>query len=88
MTELFSDAITEDVYDAEMAELRFGLYGAGDYIGVTSKGFTDKMDVLVERMLGQLVNLEIKEDRFKEIVDQVSRLHAFRLSQLPAAHEG
>lgn len=74
MTELFSDSITEDVYDAEMAELRFGLYGASDYIGVSSKGFTDKMDVLVERMLTKLVDLKIDEDRFKEIVDQVSLL--------------
>ena len=75
MTELFSDSITEDVYDAEMAELRFGVYGAGDYIGVSSKGFTDKMDVLVERMLTKLVDLKIDEDRFKEIVDQVSLLY-------------
>lgn len=73
LCEVFSDAITEDIYDAEMAELRFGAYAAGDSIGITSRGFTDKMGVLVETMLGKFVKLEVNEERFKEIVDQVRR---------------
>lgn len=71
LCEVFSDAVTEDVYDAELAELSFRVYPGGDYIGITSRGFSDKLMVLAETMLGKLVKLEIDQDRFKEIVDQV-----------------
>lgn len=74
LTEVFSDLVTEDVYDAEIAELRFSVYYAGDWLGVSAKGFTDKMGVLVERMMGKLVDVEVNEERFKEIVDQVSEV--------------
>lgn len=72
LCEVFTDAVTEDVYDAELAELYFRVYAAGDYIGITTRGFSDKLSVLSERMLGKLVKLEIDPERFREIIDQVS----------------
>lgn len=65
--------MTEDVYDAELAELNFRVYGGGDFIGITTRGFSDKLSVLAETMLGKLMALEIDSERFKEIVDQVRR---------------
>jgi insulysin len=72
--ELFSDAITQDVYDASLAELSFHLFYAGDYISISAGGFSDKLAVLTETMLKKLVTFEVDEDRFAKIVDQVSRL--------------
>jgi insulysin len=72
LCEVFTDAVTEDVYDAELAELYFRVYAAGDYIGITTRGFSDKLMVLAERMLSRLVEVKVDQERFKEIVDQVS----------------
>jgi insulysin len=72
LCEVFTDAVTEDVYDAELAELYFRVYAGGYYIGITTRGFSDKLSILSERMLGKLVKLEIDPERFREIIDQVS----------------
>lgn len=78
LCELFTDATTEDVYDASLAELSFSLNYAGDYISISAGGFSDKLAVLTETMLKKLVAFEVDEDRFAKIVDQVgvSAFHA------------
>jgi insulysin len=82
LCDLYSDSIVEDVYDAELAELGFSLWYAGDTINVAVQGFTDKQALLLETMLTKLTNFEVDPKRFDKIVDQI-KLHwkNFELSE-------
>jgi hypothetical protein len=84
--ELFSDSITEDVYDASLAELSFGLIYSGEYMCVAAGGFTDKLPVLTETMLEKLKNYKVDPERFAKISDQVSEIllavHEYMLTML------
>ena len=71
---MFSDAVTEEVYNADLAELSFRLYSGNEWIGIMARGFSDKLAVLTETMLGKLMEFQVDEDRFKEVVDQVRPL--------------
>ncbi|WVF68403.1 hypothetical protein IAT40_003168 [Kwoniella sp. CBS 6097] len=67
--DLFTDHITEDVYDAELAELSFSLWNEHSWIGISAGGFSDKLAVLTETMLKKLVEYKVDEGRFKEIAE-------------------
>ncbi|WVO15036.1 hypothetical protein L204_102679 [Cryptococcus depauperatus] len=67
--DLFSDAITEDVYDADLAELSFHLYSTHNWIQISACGFSDKLSVLTEKMLEKFVNYKVDESRFQEIAE-------------------
>ncbi|WWC92904.1 uncharacterized protein L201_007866 [Kwoniella dendrophila CBS 6074] len=67
--DLFTDSITEDVYDADLAELSFSLWNEHQWIGISAGGFSDKLAVLTETMLNKFKNFKIDEGRFKEIVE-------------------
>lgn len=69
--DLFRDSITEDTYDADLAELSFNLWYAGDWIGIGAAGFSDKLAVLTETMLQRLMEFEVDDGRFDSIVDDV-----------------
>jgi insulysin len=70
--ELYSDSITEDVYDASLAELSFSFFYSGEYMCIAAGGFTDKLPVLTETMLDKLKKYEVDPERFAKISDQVS----------------
>lgn len=70
--ELFSDSITEDVYDASLAELSFNLFYAGENICVSAGGFSDKLAVLTETMLEKLKNYKVDPERFAKLKETVS----------------
>jgi insulysin len=70
--ELYSDSITEDVYDASLAELSFNLFYAGEHICVAAGGFNDKLAVLTETMLDKLKKYKVDPERFAKISDTVS----------------
>ncbi|WVQ84726.1 hypothetical protein IAT38_006883 [Cryptococcus sp. DSM 104549] len=72
--DLFSDAITEDVYDADLAELSFGLWNTHHWIQISAGGFSDKLAVFTETMLDKFVNYQVDEGRFQEIAE-ATRLH-------------
>ncbi|KAK8849760.1 hypothetical protein IAR55_005095 [Kwoniella newhampshirensis] len=67
--DLFTDSITEDVYDADLAELSFSLWNSHEGISVSAGGFSDKLAVLTETMLKKFVNFEVDEGRFQEIAE-------------------
>ncbi|WVQ66403.1 uncharacterized protein L199_004583 [Kwoniella botswanensis] len=67
--DLFSDSITEDVYDADLAELSFSLWNEHQWIGISAGGFSDKLAVLTETMLKKLKEFKVDEGRFREIVE-------------------
>lgn len=67
LCDIFSDATTEDSYDATLAELSFHLWYAGDAINVSVAGFTDKLAHLAETMLTKLKNLKVDPERFDKL---------------------
>lgn len=70
---LVEDELVEYSYDADIAGLGYGL---GDYkagIHVTVSGYNDKLAVLLEKVLLQIRNLKVREDRFKIIKDRNMR---------------
>jgi len=69
--ELYSDSITEDVYDASLAELSYNLFYAGEHIFVAAGGFSDKLAVLTETMLEKLKNYKVDSERFAKIKETV-----------------
>lgn len=66
----FTDSITEDIYDAELAELSFHLWYSGDSISLLIGGFSDKLPLLTETMMSKLMNLTVNPDRFDKLVYQ------------------
>jgi insulysin len=79
LCEMFEDATTEDVYDASLAELSFGLYYSGDTLSISAGGFSDKLAVLTETMLNKLMAFDIDESRFEKITDSVSLEHWYTM---------
>lgn len=74
LCDMFSDSITEEIYDAELAELSFGMWYAGDAICVNVGGFTDKLALLLEKMLRKFMDFEIDAERFDKVVDRTKLL--------------
>lgn len=82
MCELFYDSVTEDIYDAELAELNFALWYGGNSFNLAVTGFSDKQSVLLEAMLKKLIEFEVDPERFDKIVDRVRlRWKNFELSE-------
>ncbi len=71
--ELVKDNLVEYSYDAEIAGLDYGLgtYGLG--LDVDVSGYSDKMAVLLEKVLISMRDLEVKPDRFKIIKERILR---------------
>ena len=71
--ELVRDALEEYSYDAEIAGLDFQLSSYSMGIDIEVGGYSDKMAVLLEKVLVSMRDLEVKEDRFKIIKERVLR---------------
>ena len=71
--ELIKDDLVEYSYDAELAGLEYdlGTYGLG--IDIDVSGYSDKMSVLLEKVLVSMRDLEVKPDRFNIIKERVMR---------------
>ena len=69
--DLFEDSVTEDKYDADLAELSFHMAVGGDNIGVVATGFSDKLAVLLKAMLERAVAFKVDGARFADLVDRV-----------------
>ncbi|KAL9599893.1 MAG: hypothetical protein Q9219_003526 [cf. Caloplaca sp. 3 TL-2023] len=71
--ELVKDALVEYSYDAEIAGLEYQLSSYSMGIDVEVGGYSDKMAVLLEKVLVSMRDLEVKPDRFKIIKERVLR---------------
>lgn len=71
--ELVKDALVEYSYDAEIAGLDYGLVSHEAGLGVEVGGYSDKMIVLLEKVLVSMRDLEVKPDRFKVVKERVLR---------------
>ncbi|KAK4058930.1 metalloprotease [Microbotryomycetes sp. JL221] len=80
--ELVKDALVEYSYDAELAGLSYQLDTQADGILLTLDGYNDKLSVLGKVIVETIKNLEIKQDRFDVIQDQLRRAYGnYRLEQ-------
>lgn len=70
LADLFTDSNNEDTYDAELADLSFGMYYQADSFTIAISGFTDKLPLLLEKMVTKFLKFELDPERFKRIVDR------------------
>lgn len=73
--ELVDDSLSSYAYDAELAGLEYGISLHGDAFEISVSGYNDKMHVLLQKVLESMRDLEIKEDRFKIVLDRLERGH-------------
>lgn len=71
--ELVKDALVEYSYDAEIAGLEYQLSSFSMGIDIDVGGYSDKMVVLLEKVLVSMRDLEVKPERFKIIKERVLR---------------
>ncbi|KAI4173694.1 MAG: hypothetical protein LQ348_006508 [Seirophora lacunosa] len=71
--ELVKDALVEYSYDAEIAGLEYQLSSFSMGIDIDVGGYSDKMAVLLEKVLVSMRDLEVKPDRFKIVKERVLR---------------
>jgi insulysin len=71
--ELVKDALVEYSYDAEIAGLDYELVSHEVGLGVEVSGYSDKMIVLLEKVLVSMRDLEVKPERFKVVKERLLR---------------
>ncbi|KAJ4293507.1 metalloprotease [Kalmusia sp. IMI 367209] len=70
---LVDDALVEYSYDADISGLVYSFASHTTGLSILVSGYNDKLHVLLEKVLLQIRDLEIKEDRFKIVHDKTSR---------------
>ncbi|KAF2734338.1 LuxS/MPP-like metallohydrolase [Polyplosphaeria fusca] len=77
MTSLFrdlvNDALVEYSYDADISGLIYEFDAQGSGLTVSVEGYNDKLSVLLEKVLLQIRDLEIKDERFNIIRERMMR---------------
>ncbi|KAF2685190.1 hypothetical protein K458DRAFT_417258 [Lentithecium fluviatile CBS 122367] len=71
--ELVNDALVEYSYDADISGLVYEFSNHSTGLSVSVQGYNDKLHVLLEKVLVQIRDLDVHEDRFKIIHDRISR---------------
>ncbi|PVI04297.1 LuxS/MPP-like metallohydrolase [Periconia macrospinosa] len=71
--DLVNDALVEYAYDADISGLNYEISSGKGGITLAIQGYNDKLPVLLEKVLVQLRDLEVREDRFKIIHDRTAR---------------
>lgn len=71
--ELVKDALVEYSYDAEIAGLDYGLASNSLGLCIDVGGYSDKMSVLLEKVLESMRNLKVEPDRFRIVKERVLR---------------
>ena len=71
--ELVKDALVEYSYNAEIAGLEYTLAAYHVGLGVDIAGYSDKMSVLLEKVLVSMRDLQVKPDRFKIVKERLMR---------------
>lgn len=71
--ELVKDALVEYSYDAEIAGLEYGLSSYALGLDIAVSGYSDKMSVLLEKVLVSMRDLQVEPNRFKIVKERVLR---------------
>lgn len=69
--DLVRDALTEFAYDAQLAGLSYDVGIHSDGVSVVVDGYNEKLSVLLKVVLEKVKHLEVKEDRFIVLKEQV-----------------
>lgn len=72
--ELVHDALTEYAYDADLAGLAYIVSNTAEGLSVSLGGYNDKLVMLLPAVLNKLKHLEVREDRFDILKEQVRAL--------------
>lgn len=72
-TELVEDSLAEYAYDAQIAGLGYALDSSSNGLTIHIAGYSDKMSVLLEKVLLSMRDLEVKQDRFDVIKERLMR---------------
>lgn len=71
--DLVDDALVEYAYDADISGLNYEITTGKSGLILGLQGYNDKLHVLLEKLLVQLRDLEVREDRFKIVHERVRR---------------
>ena len=72
---LITDALTEFVYDADLAGLAYSISEASAGLSLVVSGYNEKAHVLLKRVLEKARTLVIDPHRFEVMREQVPLLH-------------
>lgn len=70
---LVNDALNAYAYPARLAGLSYGLGPTADGLSLSLGGFDDRLDVLLERVLATMTDLEVRPDRFEHFRSELLR---------------
>ncbi|KAL1511204.1 hypothetical protein AB1Y20_006018 [Prymnesium parvum] len=85
-TKLLEDELTEYAYDAACASLDYSVYNCSTGLRVMLSGYSHKMPVLLEKVIGKMVNAQLDEERFHAIKDVVHREYCNFFKEQPYQH--
>ncbi|KAF2646871.1 hypothetical protein P280DRAFT_387619 [Massarina eburnea CBS 473.64] len=71
--DLVNDALVEYSYDADISGLVYDFNNNNTGLSISVQGYNDKLHVLLEKVLVQVRDLEVREDRFKIMLDRTAR---------------
>lgn len=71
--DLVNDALVEYSYDADISGLVYEFSNHNTGLSISVEGYNDKLHVLLEKVLVSIRDLEVREDRFKVILDRTVR---------------
>lgn len=69
--DLINESLTEIVYDADLAGLRYGLNAHEHGMVLVLHGYNDKLHILARRLLEKIKNITISADKLAIIKEQV-----------------
>ncbi|KAF9955870.1 Insulinase (Peptidase M16) [Mortierella alpina] len=72
---LVNDVLNEEAYSAELAGLSYSLMSTMDGIILKVEGYHDKANLLLEKIVFAMRTLQVDQDRFCRIKDQLQRSH-------------
>ncbi|XP_042422587.1 insulin-degrading enzyme-like 1, peroxisomal isoform X1 [Zingiber officinale] len=72
-TKLLIDYLNEYAYYAEVAGLYYGIYNTSTGFEVIVVGYNDKMQILLETIVGRIEQFEVKPDRFFVIKESITK---------------
>lgn len=70
--DLLLDSITETLYSAELAGLKYSISGSSYGLNVAVSGFNDKLDRLLETLFDKMVSFTVNPERFNILKERVS----------------
>ncbi|KAG6487993.1 hypothetical protein ZIOFF_056751 [Zingiber officinale] len=72
-TKLLIDYLNEYAYYAEVAGLYYAIYNTSSGFEVIVVGYNDKMQILLETIVGRIEQFEVKPDRFFVIKESITK---------------